>query len=48
MGAVEKQQRTLVTAGTWEYAPSIESREIVTFEDASQAPAGLAELAPAW
>src|SRR6187455_1330721 len=46
MGAVEKQQRTLATAGTWEYAPSIESREIVTFEDRYGLFIGGEEVAP--
>jgi aldehyde dehydrogenase (NAD+) len=33
MGAVEKKRSTPVPAGSWDYAPAPESREIVSFEE---------------
>ena len=46
MGAVEKQRSALAATGAWEYAPSIESREIVSFEERYGLFIGGEEVAP--
>jgi aldehyde dehydrogenase (NAD+) len=46
MGAVEKQRRGLPAADGWEYAPSPESREIVSFEERYGLFIGGEEVAP--
>jgi aldehyde dehydrogenase (NAD+) len=46
MGAVEKQRRVLPATDGWEYAPSPESREIVSFEERYGLFIGGEEVAP--
>ncbi|HEX3291147.1 MAG TPA: aldehyde dehydrogenase family protein [Gaiella sp.] len=46
MGAVEKQRSGLAPSGAWDYAPSIESRDIVSLEDRYGLFIGGEEVAP--